>query len=559
MWPKISVSLQPYLRQNASKLALTVGVGVLNSAVMLLLPLTVGRYYELLLGGTSNRAQLLNTIGLGTNLDWQSFWVIFLGLIACRGLLEYVEFRLTGGLNEGLAKHLRERVFAQQLGVQIETHREKSVGKYLLRYAGDFQSVRRYLRVGIIGFLRDVLFVALALTLLFWLNAPITACLVAGLLPFLLLFAQINRQMERITRQRRDQRSANLSFVQSSLVGLATIKVFNREPVENERFESRSKLITNTNLAFLKWRSLLEALLPVALFSLVALVLAGVQWQQSVVSGGSVVTFILAVLSLRPVLRRLLRVGSVWKSGRLSLDKLDAFFAQPVENDTSPIFSESILERLPISNGTVEFKAVTFGYNPQQPVLRELSFRSKTGGICWIKGLAKSSVFRLLTKQYEPQSGQILIDGQPIARFSAKAVRKRVALISDELPLLGRTVFEAVSYSRKSERRPVAAALLTQIQTLANVPHKLTIDTKIGDDGSLLSKGQRTVLLWVRALLTNKPILLLDDPFSGISPQGSAQLLRWLEEIAHNKTILLATSTTVESQQQSVFHNELSH
>jgi ABC-type multidrug transport system fused ATPase/permease subunit len=260
----------------------------------------------------------------------------------------------------------------------------------------------------------------------------------------------------------------------------------------------------------------------------------------------------LAVLSLRPVLRRLLRVGSVWKAGRLSLDKLDMLLTAVPPQDEA-------VERLLVKQGVIEFQGVRFGYELHQPVVEMLSFRAERGSIFYLNHAAKSTILRLLTKQYEPQAGRILIDKQPISSFSAKAVRKRIAIVSDELPLLGRTVFEAISYSRKPEKRPEAAEMLQQIQTLADLSYPLQLDDRIGENGQSLSKSQRMVLYWVRALLTHKAILLLDEPFEGFSPKGRTQLHQWLQKQVFYKTILVATSELPVTMVQNNARYELSY
>lgn len=550
MLPNLSPIITPFLYQNRHRIIWVVIVGLLNSGMMILLPLTIGSYYELLLGGASNRGQMLQAIGITANTDWATFWGLFVGLIAFRGLLEYAENWLAGELGEGIASQLRTRVFERQLTVRLEIHRQKSVGKYLLRYASDFQSVRRYIRIGVLGFVRDVLFILMVLGLLVYLNAPVTGLLVMTLVPFWMTFGWFNKRLEKSIQHRRDQRSANLAFVQTRLIGLETIKLFNREPLEIERNQYRSSVLSGYNLTVLRWRNYLNALLPVALFTMVGAVLAGVQWQHTSlpagVSSGTIITFILAVLNLRPVLRRLLRVGSVWKAGRLSLDKLALFFEQPIEDTAS--------NRVKITAGTVEFRDVSFGYN-QKTVISNLSFCAERGQIFYLKKGAKSSVFRLLTKQYEPLSGEIWIDKQPLSKYSPKEVRRCIALISRELPLLGRTVFEAISYSRKPEKRSEAAMLLTQIQTLAQLQYLLHLDDHIGENGQLLSQSQRTVLYWVRALLTNKSILLLDEPFEGLSAKGITQLHQWLERQVFYKTIILASNLP----SSSFHHSDLSN
>lgn len=536
--------LEPFIRQNAGAIALAVGTGLLNSIVTLLLPLSLGRFYERLFGGLSNRGQVLNTLGLTLGDNWSAFFALLGGLIVLRGLLEYGEFRLSGRLAEAFGQSVREKVFAHQLALPLTAHRQKEAGKYLLRYAGDFQSARSYLRKGLIGFTKDVLFVGLALATLYWLNASLTGLLLVSLLPFLLLFRWVNRRIETRTETRRDQHSSNVAYVASRLSGMETIKVFNREAVENEQFRHRSEQLTQAGLDHLAWRSVLAGLLPTTVYALVFIMLIGVHQLQpnglSRINGAVVITFILLVLILRPVLRRLLRVGTIWRSGSLSLVKVAALLNQTAEHDdTQPA--------LVVSQGHIAFESVNFAYAPGKPVLADLTFSAKPGTITRLAGgTGKTTVFNLLLRLVSPIGGTIYVDGQDISTRSVQSVRKHLTLVSTDVPLLGRTVFETVSYSRKPQKRPRAQALLDELQTVADVSRQLTLDDRIGERGMALSNGQRTVLRLVRALLTRKPILLLDEPFAGLSEAGAYGLGQWLNQRARRQTILLATSRPVD-------------
>lgn len=538
--------LEPFMRREARALALVVGTGLLNSAVTILLPLSLGRFYEQLFGGLSNRGQVLNTLGITLGTNWSTFFGLLAGLIILRGLLEYAEFRQSGRLAERFAQLLRERVFTHQLALPLTTHRQKETGKYLLRYAGDFQSMRNYLRKGLIGFTKDVLFVLLAFGILYWLNGLLAVLIVVSLLPFLLLFRWVNRQLATRTEDRRDKRSANLAYVSGRFLGMETIKVFNRESVETDQFRRRSEQMSETGLNHLAWRSVLEGLLPTTVYALIFVMLVGVHQMQpnglSRINGAVLITFILLVLSLRPVLRRLLRVETVWRSGNMSLVKLAALLNQSTEHDDT-------LPALVVEQGEVTFESVDFAYDPDKPVLSKLSFVAEPGAITLLTGgpgSGKTTLFNLLLRLQSPNSGTICVDGQDIAGRSAHSVRKHVAMASADVPLLGRTVFEAISYSRKAEKRPPAQALLDELQTTADLPRRLTLDDRIGEGGLALSNGQRTVLRIVRAVLTRKQILLLDEPFMGLSESGAYQLGQWLNQRARRHTILLVSSRLVD-------------
>lgn len=523
----------------------TVGVGLANSLLTLLLPLCLGRFYEQVFGGVSNRSMALDKLGMGAiaNTTWTDFFVLFGGLILLRGGAEYAENQLRGQLGETAVREIREQVFAHQLALSTATHRQKAVGKYLLRFSSDFGSIRRFLSKGLVGFARDVLFMMLATGVLLWLNAPLTALLLLSLLPFLLLFYWMNKQLGVHTAHRRNMRSVYLNHVITRLTAFETIKVFNRNTVENEQFGARSAGLTSASKQVINWQNGLQALLPVAIYTLLLILMVGVQSTipngLSRANGGILITFMLLVLSLRPVLRRLLRVGTIWQTGQISLHKLTEFLAQPAE--AVPHRAE-----LSVEQGHIAFHSVSFAYEPDKPLFTGLTFSIPGGTLVHLTGApgtGKTTLLELLLRLYNPTGGSIQIDGKDLADCSPVSVRKQLTLASTEVPLLGRTVFEAVSYSRKANKRPRAQKLLDHLQTLADLPHHLTLNDPVGEQGRWLSTGQRSVLRLLRALLNRKPILLLDEPFEGLSESGMAQLLDWLRQPRQQpRTVLLISS-----------------
>lgn len=543
MTPPYSI-LAPIGQRHLFLMLASVGMGFANSLLTLLLPLCLGRFYEQIFGGVSNRSMALDTLGLGgVGTGWTGFFTLFGVLILLRGLTEYAQNHTTGQLGETAVQAIRERVFAHQLALSTSTHRRKAVGKYLLRYGSDFGSIRRFLTIGLVGFARDVLFTVLAMGVLLWLSAPLTGLILLSLLPFLGVFYWINRRLGSLTLRRRDLRSAYLNHVATRLTAFETIKVFNRESIENEQFAKRSEGLSAANQQALRWKSGLMALLPVAVYMLILTLMLGVHGEVpnglNRINGGTLVTFMLLVLSLRPVLRRLLRVGTVWQSGQLSLQNLADFLGQPPE--AVPYKTELTVER-----GHIAFDSVSFSYESGKSLFTGLSFSVAGGTIAQMTGgpgTGKTTVLHLLLGLHTPNAGSIRIDGQALADCSPASVRKQITLASAEVPLLGRTVFEAVSYSRKADKRPRAQKLLDHLQNLAELPHPMTLDDPIGEQGRMLSAGQRSVLRLLRALLTRKPILLLDEPFDSLSETGMAQLLDWLRQPKFQpQTVLLVSS-----------------
>jgi len=159
---------------------------------------------------------------------------------------------------------------------------------------------------------------------------------------------------------------------------------------------------------------------------------------------------------------------------------------------------------------------------------------------------------------YKPASGSILIDGQNCHQVNAKTLIKKIAIVSDEMPLLGKTVFEAISYSRNKLKKPKAEKVLNELQR--HHKKKLALDDRIGDLGCRLSKGEKKILILARALLTSKPILLIDEPFESLEESTQQKLSVILNRISKKRTILIfsrATNCRQLNVQQSIFLNKV--
>jgi ABC-type bacteriocin/lantibiotic exporter with double-glycine peptidase domain len=513
--------------------------GLINSLFILLIPVSLGNYYQLVFHSHANRGKILDYVGLQLGKTAGEFLCFFIVLVLLRGLFTFLEKYFTGITGELFSKQLREKLFSHQLSMTLEQHYRKPVGKYLLRYGSNLKSIRNYLTRGIIVFVRDLLFVAISFWVLALLDARLTL-LIAGCLPVLfLLIIGCNRRLKSITRQTRNIRSANLSFVHTRLTALTTVKVFNRESIEEENFARRSGKLFGVARQYQQVYSLIYALLPVMVYLLLTLVLFTIYRFNTSggasVDGGTLITFILLVITLFPILKRILKVDVVWQAGNLSFAKLSSLLNSATEAKTPDTSCEC-------RDGKIVFRHVTFGYMAEKPVLRELSFTAYPQQITRLTGLqgaGKTTLFKLLLRLYEPWQGDILLDGQPLGSYSPKAVRRCITLVSAQVPLLGKTVFEAVSYSRKPEKRPAVLAMLQELRFSPGRYGEPDLDYVIGDSGNNLSAGQQKILMLARALLTGKKVLLLDEPFAGLDAGARKHMVELINGLSRKCTILL--------------------
>ena len=144
---------------------------------------------------------------------------------------------------------------------------------------------------------------------------------------------------------------------------------------------------------------------------------------------------------------------------------------------------------------------------------------------------------------YLPNKGEIFYDNQPISQLDIKSLRKKVTFVSDEFSLIGKTVFEVISYSRSKEKRVKAQQIIDFFQN--NIPSsmKLSLDDKVKERGLNLSKSQKKMLLYARVALSNKPIVVIEEPIRNLEKNTKKNILTWLSEVKNKKTIVFLCYT----------------
>lgn len=538
-----------FFYQNKTVVLVTFIASLTGSLLNVLLPLSIGKFYELVFLESSVKGKLFNTLHISVD-SIPGFFTFFLILILLKSIITYCEKFFTGVVGERFSRDLRELLFRTQLSHSMTVHEMKPAGKYLLRYSGDLTFIQRFISKGVIQFSGDVIFLAAAFTVLYLINPPLTTIVVGGLVMATIVIILLNKTVRSSTIKRRNQRSSMLGFVTTRLQAFFSIKSFNREVPEVAQYNRMSGKMYDLSIKYYRIYAFVQAALPLLFFGTLAITLyyvaKQVQSDPGFIHHADVLNFILLLLYIQASIRRILSVNVVWQLGQVSLIKLLHIINLPPEQRVEPH------EVLP-SAGKVIFEKVTFQYPSTGHLLfKEIGFTLEPGTITWLQGKqgsGKSTLLKLIQGIYPPADGKIFLDQLNYAELTPNAIRKNVTIISSEAPLIGNTIFNAISYSRNADKRDKAAQMLERLGFSTGNDGTETLDHHLDDLGKNLSAGQRKQLMFARAFLTRKKIILIDDAFDDLDSNARERVIAALQKLKAKRTIVIAGNQLPESIQ----------
>lgn len=525
-----------FVRQHRTLVTGVLIVLMCSNLLNVLLPLSIGLFYEAGLKENSLKGQLLQRFFPFIDTA-DRFFGLFGGLVLLRALLFFAEKYGVGVLGERFSLSLRTHVFRHQMQMSTTAYRSRPSGKYLLRYSGDLNAIREFVNRGILLFTGDLFFLTGAFIALFMVQAHFTALVLGVWVGAAILVFGLSRRLRYTTLDRRGQRSKGLGFVSDRLQAFYTVKSFNREKTETARYDRENKRLFRVGLRFYRFSAFIQALFPLAFYATLGLVL----WMALAESGadvrhnGQLFAFVLLLLHMHTVLQRVLEVNLVWQSGTASLSKLSKLLNQPIEERVTHDLTDKI-------QGRISFHQLSFSYPNGKSVFQSFEGMVESNAITVLQGkhgTGKSTLLKLIQKIYEPQGGRILLDDIDLALLSPFEVRKKISIVSPEAPLLGNTVFEAITYNENPDKREKALELFKKLNFRLAESEEETLDFKLEEQARNLSSGEIALLQLVRALLTDKKILLLDEPFASLDSRQTSRVSRLLNRLKARHTILI--------------------
>lgn len=471
----------------------------------------------------------------------QQIILLWLGLIIVKSILSFCNNYLVGTTGEKMAARLRKRVYEHMQVLPISYFQQRKPGDSLSLLSNDAAIISHFVTTTLVALLPLLLTFFGAFFIMTRLDLQIALVAVLLLPVYYVAMKLIGLKIRPIATDWVQAWSRMISFVQENIGLLPVIKSFSREDVEAQRFDSRNtELLTLSSRQILVQSILAPAISFLAGTGLLLLLWLGIRHVviHEITPGELVSLLLYAMLMTRPVSGFANVYGQVQRT-RGAAERLVDFFAERPEPQ------EKAQPALEYVKGHINFEQVSFAYPGRQPLLRDIDLEIKAGetiALTGVNGSGKSTLAYLLMRFIEPTSGRITIDGNDIARHSLESIRNSIGLVAQQTLLLNGSVAENIAYGRyKASKEEIerAARAAGAHDFIMQMPDRY--DTTIGDQGIRISGGQRQRLSLARTLLTDPPILILDEATAMFDPQGEEGFIDECSDLLEEKTVILIT------------------
>ena len=466
------------------------------------------------------------------------------GLILCVWALSsvaaYFGTYLSDRLAEEVVFELRVALFGHLQRLSLTFHDDRRIGDMLVRITRDTDSLRELFGKSWLQWAIAGLTLAGTMTVMWlvdWQLALVGLVTVAALSP---IQWRLRWRIKEASKEKREREVEISSVTQETIGSLRVVKAFGREDVQQKQFDRESVGSLQAGVRAAR----LEAQYVRTVDIVTALATCGVIWfgVRKVFAGeltpGDLYLFAHYVRGLHGPLREVAKQSVRMARARIGLDRILEVMRTEAGTPDSPSARPA-----PRLRGALEFDDVSFGYKPDQPVLHHLSFKVEPGEVVALvgyTGAGKSSILNLIPRLYEPSTGRLLIDGEDIRSYHLRSLRDQIGIVLQESVLFQTSILENIQYGRPD-------ASLDEVMTAARAARVDSFvgrlqdgyQTVVGARGAKLSGGERQRVAIARAMVRNPPILLLDEPTTGLDAENEQLVMEALESLMQGKTTLL--------------------
>jgi len=476
-------------------------------------------------------------------LDYSLLMVAFL---VAEVILQFVFIYKVNWLGQHIIKDIRIQLQKHMLQFKMAYFDKSSVGKLVTRLVSDTETIAQFFGQGLFMIISDILKMLAVSVVMLWMNWKL-ALIAFIILPILIYATKLFQIAIKAAFQEVRTQVANLNgFVQERVTGMNIVQLFNREKIEYENFVEINEKHKKANIKTIWYYSIF---FPIAEI-LTSIALGLMVWfggldivQSGITSAGEIISFIMMAQMLFRPLRQIADKFNTLQMGMVAGDRVFE-----VLDTQSQITKTGDIEATDFK-GAISFKNVRFSYVEDEEVLKGISFQVKEGetvAIVGATGAGKSTIINLVNRFYEIDRGEICIDGHNIKQYTLPSLRNQIAVVLQDVFLFSDTIFNNIVLSNKDITLDQVKAAAKEIgihKFIMSLPNNYYYNVK--ERGAMLSSGQRQLIAFLRAYVSDPSVLILDEATSSIDSYSEKLIQDATDKITkHQTSIIIAHRLT---------------
>lgn len=444
-------------------------------------------------------------------------------------------------LGQDIVKDIRTKLFKHLLSFRMKYFDHVPVGQLVTRSVSDIEAIARIFSQGLFMIISDLMKMVVVLFFMFYMNWKLTWIVIVAM-PILVFFTRIfQRKMQVAFEEVRNEIANMNSFVQERVTGMKIVQLFNREDIEFDKFKNINDKHRKAWIKTILYNSIFFPIADIiSSLTLGFIVLYGgfkILNGDTFTTFGDLFSYTMFIGMLFNPLRQIADKFNEMQLGMIAANRVfDILDTQDQIQDTGTI-------EAPLFDGNIEFKDIHFGYIPNEEVIKGIDLEVKAGqtiAIVGSTGAGKSTIINLLNRFYEINSGTIYIDHQNIENYTLESLRKQIAVVLQDVFLFADTIYNNITLNNPAISREEVLAAAKKIgvhEFIMSLPDNYDFDVK--ERGVMLSSGQRQLIAFLRAFVSNPSILILDEATSSIDTYSEELIQRATETITKGRTSIV--------------------
>ena len=470
-------------------------------------------------------------------------WIICGSIFAAfmiRGFASYGQAVILSKIGNNIVATYQRRLFSHLMTLSLGYFTESRSAQLSAQISQNINGIRDVLNLTVTSMARDFLTLISLIGVMLFKDPILTGIVFVVAPPLLWALRYVSKRLRAATKEAVVQNSRVLGAMQETVQGIAIVKAFTMESELTRKVDGIIRTAENraNRIARLSERTspLTESFAGLAIASVIAY--AAYRSIYGDMLPGAFFSFIAALLMAYDPAKRLAKLQV-----QMERATVNARMIYEILDTKSHQFEAADAKPLEVTDARIEFRNLSFAYGQNPPILKDVSFVAeggKTTALVGPSGAGKSTVITLVPRFYDPQQGQILIDGQDISKVTKASLRRHLAYVSQQPYLFEGTIRDNIRYGR-----PDASDAEVEIAARHAYAHDFIMaqpqgyDTPVGENGTTLSGGQRQRLSIARALVRNAPILLLDEATSALDTESEAAVQKALDEAMGGRTVVV--------------------